>query len=126
MSCPYCRLVHNGVPQDLECGIVAFAKHDFQLALNLLLPFAEAGRPYAQCTVASIYFTPGTSISQNFAEAFRWWAESAAQNHPVACHNLGTMDESGLDGVHHDYEKAQEYYRKAVDYGIDQCGSGET
>jgi TPR repeat protein len=68
----------------------ALEREDYQSALRIALPYANAGNPVAQATIALLYKS-GLGVEQDVLEAERWLLKAAAQNDPVAWNNLGTL-----------------------------------
>jgi TPR repeat protein len=58
----------------------------------------------------------GQGVTQDGAEAFRWFSKAAEQNFSRAQHSLGTMYENGR-GVTADRVQALAWYRKAAANG---------
>jgi hypothetical protein len=55
-------------------------------------------------------------VTQDYAEAARWWRKAADQGDADAQQNLGFMYYSG-HGATQDYAEAARWYRKAADHG---------
>ncbi len=61
----------------------------------------------------------GRGVSQDYAEAVRWYRKSAEQGNATAQCNLGYMYEKG-QGVSQDYAEAVRWYRKSAEQGNSQ------
>jgi TPR repeat protein len=61
-------------------------------------------------------YRKGLGVSQDYAEAARWYRESAEQGTPLAQYNLAYMLDTGL-GVPQDYEEAAKWYRASAEQG---------
>ena len=88
------------------------------------MPLAEAGNAQAQCHVASMY-QGGFGLPADGAKAVEWYLKAALQEEyagrisGVAYNNLGTIYGTGMPGVQPDPAKAKEYWRKAVELGVE-------
>ena len=58
----------------------------------------------------------GHGVTQDYAEAARWYRKAAEQGYAIAQFNLGSMYNNG-QGVKKDYAEAFHWYRKAADQG---------
>jgi hypothetical protein len=58
----------------------------------------------------------GKGVTQDFAEAVRWYRKAADQGYAFAQSNLGVMYDKG-QGLPQDYREAVRWYRKAADQG---------
>jgi len=84
---------------------------------------AERGDDNSQFWLGVAY-EDGRGIEQNFAEAFRWLAESAKQGNADAQNVLGRMYENA-EGVPRDYRRAARWYRAACEHRPDYGGAGQ-
>lgn len=66
-------------------------------------------------------YEKGEGTEKNLKEAFRWYKESAAQNHARAQYSLAMMYEKG-NVVEIDTDKAIEWYEKAFGNGVEEAG----
>jgi hypothetical protein len=76
---------------------------------------AEQGNASAQNNLGGMYEF-GDGVTQDYAEAVKWYRKAAEQGNANAHYNLGTMYESG-DGVTQDYAEAVKWYRKGAEQG---------
>ena len=74
---------------------------------------AEAGLVEAQNTLGLIYRS-GTGVTQDFAQALKWFQKAADQGYASAQKNLGLMYAEGK-GVKADVAEAVKWLRKAAD-----------
>ena len=89
---------------DLQDGLDAVEREDYETAYKLLLPFAEKGDAAAQFFLGQLY-NEGEIVPQNKKEAIRWFRLSAEQGHAKAQYNLGNRYLKG-QGVPQDYKEA--------------------
>ncbi len=90
---------------------VAYDRADYQTALRVWMPAAEAGDAEAQVHVGEI-FEKGLGTEPNYDAAVHWYGKAAEQGNERALFNLGTLYEQGL-GVEKDRLTALNYYRQA-------------
>jgi len=90
---------------------VAYDRANYETALSVWRPQAEAGDAEAQAYVGEIY-EKGLGRPADFAEAAKWYEKAAAQNSSRAKMNLAYLYEQGL-GVQKDPLKALNLYREA-------------
>jgi len=76
---------------------------------------ADQGYPTAQDALGSMYFY-GNGVSQDYAEAARWYRKAADLGNAKSQYDLGTLYYSGL-GVLQDRTEANHWFRKAADQG---------
>ncbi len=89
------------------------AKEDL---LPIVHPFAQQGNPWAQNELGFMYYA-GNGVSQDYAEALRWYRKSVEQGDASARNNLGVMYQRGK-GVSQDLDRAKLLYRKSAAQGI--------
>ncbi len=92
----------------------------FELAPEAVGPLelrqaAANGNAKAQFEVAAIY-TEGQAITQDYAEAAKWYERAAAQGFVPAQYRLGNLYEVGT-GVEKDLEEARLWYQRAAEAG---------
>ena len=83
--------------------------------LDGLRSAAEQGDPYAQSELGFSYDTR-RGVSQDYAEAVRWYRQAAEQGEPYAQFNLGVMYANGV-GVLKDDAEAVRWWRLAAHQG---------
>ncbi len=79
------------------------------------LQAAAQGGALAQFNLGWMY-TEGKGVTQDYAEAVKWYRLSAAQSYAPAQHNLGVMYDNG-QGVTQDYTEAMKWYRLSAAQG---------
>ena len=100
-------LLAAGVPgagADFAEGLAAFDAGDYQGALEVWQPLAEAGDAEAQIALAGLY-RGGLGIPADLAAAARWYRRAAEQGEAVAQLNLGDLYSRGA-GVPRDLVQA--------------------
>ena len=65
-------------------------------------------------------YANGYGMSQDYAEAFRWFRQAAEQGNAKAQYNLGLMYANG-HGVHQDFHLSKEWFGKACDGRIQEA-----
>jgi TPR repeat protein len=76
----------------LASARVAMVTGDFQTAIDLLSPLANAGDSEAEFLLGSLYLTEYEGMPAK--AAFEWFKKAAKQDHPEACYHLYTFPES--------------------------------
>src|SRR6266403_1846193 len=84
-------------------------------AVRLLRPLAEQGDARAQYQLGTRYFT-GAGVSQDYAEALKWFRLSADQENADGQGALGSMYYTGR-GVHQDYVLAHMWFNLSAARG---------
>jgi tetratricopeptide (TPR) repeat protein len=101
---------------NLQDGLDAFERKDYETAYKLLAPFAEQGDAYAQFNLGQMY-RQGKGVLQNNKNAFKWWKLSAEQGVAQAQYNLGRVYYKGR-GVTKDYKEAVKWYSLSAEQGF--------
>ena len=94
----------------------AYEAGNFAQAAKILQPPAVAGDVHAQFRLGLLYDL-GQGVTQNGAEAFRWYLRAALQGLPEAEFNVAVM----FDGGHfttHDEAQAALWYARAASHGL--------
>src|ERR1051326_3612736 len=86
-------------------AFAAYQKGDYQTALKLMKPLAEAGNVNAQYNVGAMYNEH--LVKQDFVEAAKWFKLAAAKGNVFAQVDLGVLYEYGK-GVSKDYTRSEE------------------
>lgn len=109
-------------PGDLERGIEAFEHQDYDTAMGLIRPLAEAGDTEALYFMGTFYLY-GAGVEMNPVEANTWfrraydqWAVEANAGKASSMVEVGMMLNTGI-GVDRDAPKALEWLRRAADLG---------
>jgi uncharacterized protein len=97
----------------LEDGRAAARVGDYDTAMRVLRPLADAGDRSAQTFLAHLYWV---IIPPDYAAAASWYAKAAEQGDAFAQDRLAYQYANGL-GVAQDYAAAARWYRKAADQG---------
>lgn len=96
-------------------GWDAYNNRKFLIALNILKPLANKGKPDAQVMLAQMYRF-GNAVSKNDKTSFMWLKRAAEQGHARGQTGVGLAFENGL-GVIQDYKSALTWYKRAADQG---------
>ena len=102
--------------QDLNKGLRAAQNGDFEIAFEIIKPLAEQGDARAKFNLGVMY-NRGEGVTQDYAEAVKWYRKAAEQGNAKAQNNLGAMYDNGY-GVTQDYAEAAKWFRKAAEQGI--------
>ncbi len=100
---------------DLQEGITAYRKGNYQAALKEIRPLAENGDAKAQALLGEIYDS-GKGVPLSHTEAASWYRKAAEQGDATAQTALGVMYENGV-GVPQDNKEAVSWYQKAAEQG---------
>ena len=100
---------------DLNDGLDAYDRGDFNTAYKLFLPLAEQGNADAQFNLGFMY-QKGHGVPQDHKEAVKWYRLAVEQGFPTAQLYLGGMYLEGL-GVRQDYKEAEKWFRLAAEQG---------
>ena len=108
----------------LEVGMAAHDRGDYESAFRLWQPLAEQGDADAQ-TLLGIMYSEGRGVLQDDAAAAKWIRRAAEQGYADAQHLLGIMYGEGR-GVLQDDAAAAKWYRLAAeqDYASAQRNLG--
>ncbi|MCH8172945.1 MAG: sel1 repeat family protein [Proteobacteria bacterium] len=104
---------------DFEKGLEAYDQGDYKTALKEWLIDANQGYAEAQYNLGLMYAN-GEGVSENDAEAVRWYRLAADQGYDKAQYNLGVMYLNG-QGVPQDYAEAMRWYCLAADQGLTEA-----
>ncbi|MBY0249094.1 MAG: sel1 repeat family protein [Nitrospiraceae bacterium] len=100
---------------DLEEGLFAFEKGEYDVAFGKLNPLAEAGVAMAQNIVGRMYLR-GQGVPLDYNQALLLFRKAASLGLPNAQNNLGVMYAAG-QGVQQDYKQAIFWFREAANQG---------
>ncbi len=107
---------------ELEDGIAAFEKHDFNTAVRLIEPLAEQGVVEAEYFMGTFHMY-GHGVAMDppqaavwFKRAYGHWETQARSGNPAAMVELAGMLTTGL-GITRDDKAAIEWLRKASNLG---------
>src|ERR1700740_1574553 len=102
-------LVAGPALADLDAGLAAAKRGDFETARAEWMPLAEAGNADAQYNIGRLY-AHGRGVPQDYAKAMGWYRQAAAQGNLWAINNIGRLYQNGL-GVSQDYGVAVQWFR---------------
>ena len=91
---------------DLEAGLAAYARADYETALREIRPSAEQGNARAQSRLGTMYMN-GEGVQKNTREGVRWYRGAAEQGFVDAQFNLGIAYGSGRGVAKDDAEAAR-------------------
>ena len=104
---------------DVDAAYAALEKRNYDAALKLARPLADAGDARAQSLLGLIYYR-GRGVKQNDDEAAKWFRLAAGQGDAAAQLNLGNMYAEG-QGVPQDSAEAAKWYHRAAEQGYAQA-----
>ncbi len=109
---------------DLESGLAAYARGDYDIALREFTALAEQDKAEAQFNLGVMYHI-GEGVPRDYVQAMQWYRLAAEQEHIGAQYNLGLMYAKG-QGVSQDHVEAANWYRRAAEQndGISQSTLG--
>ncbi|GEM_PF-6994028 len=97
-------------------GLGAYRRGNFEAAMNIWRPLAEAGHVYSQLNVGYLYHQ-GQGVPQDADTAVAWYQRAAAQGSKKATFNLALMYRFG-EGVPTNSERAAQLYTEAATSGL--------
>ncbi len=106
---------NSAIGQNIDRGIEAPERGDYQAALKEILSLAEQGDAVAQNKLGVMYDN-GEGVLADDQEAVRWYRLATDQGDATAQRNLGDMYNNG-EGVLADDQEAVRLYRLAADQG---------
>ena len=101
--------------ENYEDGLIAAEDGGEIDAVDRLRARAEAGDPEAQFQMGSAH-RDGAGITQNYAEALRWFQQGRDQDHPDSLNALGELKERGW-GTPRAIDEAAALYAEAARRG---------
>lgn len=104
---------------DYRDGEHAWARQDFDTALQAWLPLAEAGDPVAQNSIGYMY-RRGFGVAFDEAAAAHWYRRAAEQGLVDAMTNIGFMHDEGR-GVERDYVQSYKWFLLASERGRERA-----
>nr|WP_249149332.1 sel1 repeat family protein [Bradyrhizobium manausense] len=111
------------IADDIRDGVEALGRKDFQRALQLIRPRAEAGHPFAQWMLGDMYKNGEGGLPKDAKMAASWWAQAAAKGLAEAQLNLGDSYAAG-EGVSENWKEAVKWWRKAAEQNIPRAQTG--
>ncbi len=101
---------------DAQEARAAFESGDYETALAIWQPLAEAGHADSQCGLGQMYGN-GFGVMMDDALAIKWYSLAAEQGHAKAQFNLAVMHQNGWGFPQSDVE-AMKLYALAADQGV--------
>jgi hypothetical protein len=83
--------------QTFQDGVAAVKRGDYDTALAIFKPLADAGDAPSQTNLGMMY-SRGWGVPVNEAEAVKWYRLAANKGQPIAQNNLGAMYMAGKGG----------------------------
>lgn len=106
----------NFAATTFEDGRAAYQAGDYEKALAILGPLAEAGNSHAQVALGIMY-DYGQGVEQDDEEAMKWYIRAAEQGIPLVQHDVGVKYFQGL-GVEQDYLEAAKWWELSANAGL--------
>lgn len=107
--------VTGSIPQQVTGAAETFELPDESVGPIELRQAAANGDARAQFEIGAV-FTEGRTVTQDYAEAGKWYERAAAQGFVPAQYRLGNLYEAG-QGVEKDIEVARLWYQRAAEAG---------
>ena len=101
---------------DSEKGLLAFNSNEYDTALAIWQPLADAGDAESQYGLGMMYGN-GFGVAMDDALALKWYGLAAEQSHSGALCNLAVMHQNGW-GVPLNEEEAVRLYSLAAEQGV--------
>jgi len=101
---------------DSEKGLLAFNSNEYDTALAIWQPLADAGDAGSQYGLGMMYGN-GFGVAMDDALALKWYGLAAEQGHSGAMCNLAVMHQNGW-GVPLNEEEAVRLYSLAAEQGV--------
>ncbi|MEE8386995.1 MAG: tetratricopeptide repeat protein [Acidiferrobacterales bacterium] len=103
-------------PEMFGAGLAAYNNGNYQQALRIWRPMAEAGHTLAQYNLGVAY-ARGLGVERDVLVASSWWKRSALQGNPDASYNLGLVYARGDGGIAPDMTRAAHWWQQAAIHG---------
>ena len=100
---------------DSSKGLDAYNSADYETALAIWQPLAEAGDPVSQFGLGQMYGN-GFGVMMDDAQAINWYGLAADQGHATAQNNLAIMHQNGW-GVPQSEAEAMRLFTLAAEQG---------
>ena len=104
---------------EAEKGLLAFNSTEYDKALTIWQPLADAGDAESQYGLGMMYGN-GFGVPMDDALALKWYGMAAEQGHSGAQCNLAVMHQNGW-GVPLNEEEAVRLYSLAADQGVSEA-----
>ncbi len=103
-------------PEMFSTGLAAYNNGNYQQALRIWRPMAEAGHILAQYNLGVAY-ARGLGIKRDILVATYWWERSAVQGNHDASYNLGLVYARGDGGITRNMARAAHWWQQAAIHG---------
>jgi eukaryotic-like serine/threonine-protein kinase len=100
----------------MKNALQARDQRDFNTAKDAFVKAAAAGNGEAMRNLGLLYQN-GQGVSQDLAEAMKWYSKAADAGNMVAMYNIGRLYQTGL-GVPQDVAEAKKWYSKSALLGF--------
>ena len=107
------------IADDYKSGLEAYNNLDYEKALAIWQPLAEAGDADAQFGLGQMYGN-GFGVMMDDAAALKWYGLAAEQGHGKAVFSLAVMHQNGW-GVPMDEDEANRLYLVAAEAGVGEA-----
>lgn len=111
-----CLGVSSVLADDYALGRDAYIEQNYDTALRLWLPLAEAGDMRAQFSLGALYYE-GAGVEQDYEVSARWFRAAADEGFAPAQFNLGNAYKHGQGVAQSDIE-ATKWWRLAAEQGF--------
>ncbi len=105
-------LMAPAAADQLEDGVAAWRRADYETTFRLMGPLADQGQAVAQFYIGLMHVY-GDGTPQDYDTAAKWFRKAADQGTIDAINHLGYLYEMG-QGVPQDYAAAAAWYRKTA------------
>lgn len=108
---------------DLNSGIVAYARGDFDTAAQQLLPLAETANNCVAQRILGDMYAKGKGVDQDMATAVKWYKAAAEQGESASQYELATLYRDG-NGLPKDLENAFAWMTVSKELGSSRATAG--
>ena len=109
-------LVNSVAEFNYSLGETAFNEKEYETAIVYLEKTIETAEHAGAQNLLGVCYYNGLGVSQDYAEAKKWYEKAANQGNLYAQYNLGVCYYNGL-GVSQDYAEAKKWFEKAANQG---------
>ncbi len=114
--CLICFFSASIYAENYAAGKQAYQRKDYDRALAILKPLAEAGDSQAQITLGFMY-DHGQGVEKSPTESIKWYRMAAEQGVPFVQHDMGVKYFQG-QGVEQNYLEAAKWWELSGNAGI--------
>jgi hypothetical protein len=108
---------------DLNSGIVAYARGDFNTAAQQLLPLAETANNCVAQRILGDMYAKGKGVDPDMAAAVKWYKAAAEQGESASQYELGALYRDGT-GLPKDLENAYAWMTVSKELGSSRAAAG--